>query len=65
MPSVNKQSLRNEFDQLKVRFEELSDEGKVTPESLGLFQAMFMLFELLIAFGKGRSCTIYKQPSRT
>lgn len=49
MPSVNKQSLRKEFDQLKVRFEALSNEGKITPESSALFQAMFMLFELLIA----------------
>jgi len=49
MPSVNKQSLREEFDQLKVRFEDLSNQGKITPESSALFQAMIMLFELLIA----------------
>ena len=49
MPSVNKQSLREEFDQIKVRFEDLSNEGKITPESSALFQAMIMLFELLIA----------------
>jgi hypothetical protein len=49
MPSVNKQSLRQEFDQLKVRFDNLSNEGKITPESAALFQAMIMLFELLIA----------------
>lgn len=49
MPSVNKKSLREEFDQLKVRFEDLSNQGKITPESSALFQAMIMLFELLIA----------------
>ena len=49
MPSVNKQSLREEFDQLKEKFEDLSNEGKVTPESSALFKAMIMLFELLIA----------------
>ena len=49
MPSVNRQSLREEFDQLKIRFEGLSNEGKITPESSALFQAMIMLFELLIA----------------
>jgi hypothetical protein len=49
MPSVNKQSLREEFDQLKVKFEDLSNEGKITPESSALFKAMIMLFELLIA----------------
>jgi hypothetical protein len=49
MPSVNKQSLREEFDKITTRFEALSNEGKVTAESSALFQAMIMLFELLIA----------------
>ena len=49
MPSVNKQSLREEFDQLKKSFESLSSEGKVTPEVTSLFQTMILLFELLIA----------------
>jgi transposase len=49
MPSVNKKSLRQEFDQLKDRFTVLSNEGQVTPEVGTLFQAMIMLFELLIA----------------
>ena len=49
MPSVNKKSLREEFDQLKVTFEDLSNQGKITPEFSALFQSMIMLFELLIA----------------
>ncbi len=49
MPSVNKQSLRDEFDQLKKSFDTLSAGGKVTPEVTSLFQAMILLFELLIA----------------
>ena len=49
MPSVNKQSLRQEFDQLKVNFDSLSNDGKISPEARALFQAMIMLFELLIA----------------
>ena len=49
MPSVNKQSLREEFNLLKKEFEHLSDAGKITPESHALFRAMIMLFELLIA----------------
>lgn len=49
MPSVNKQSLREEFEQIKVRFEKLSNEGKITQETTALFQSMIMLFELLIA----------------
>jgi hypothetical protein len=49
MPSVNKQSLRQEFEQLKVNFDSLSNDGKLSPEASALFQAMIMLFELLIA----------------
>jgi transposase len=49
MPSVNKQSLREEFEQIKVRFENLSNEGRITHETTALFQSMIMLFELLIA----------------
>lgn len=49
MPSINKQSLRQEFEQLKVKFDGLSNDGKIGPEARALFQAMIMLFELLIA----------------
>jgi transposase len=49
MPSVNKKSLRQEFEQLKVNFDSLSNDGKISPEARALFQAMIMLFELLIA----------------
>ncbi len=49
MPSVNKQSLREEFEQLKGEFDRLSQGGKVTAEVGALFRAMIMLFELLIA----------------
>ncbi len=49
MASVNKQSLREEFDTLKARFEHLCAEGKMAAESRALFQAMLMLFELLMA----------------
>jgi transposase len=49
MASVNKASLREEFDGLKEQFEHLSAEGKVTAEIHTLFQALLMLFELLMA----------------
>jgi len=48
MPSVNRKSLREEFDQLKEKFKDLSDEDKVTPEVDALLHAMIILFELLI-----------------
>ncbi len=49
MASINKQSLREEFATLKGRFERLCAEGKMAAESRALFQAMLMLFELLMA----------------
>ncbi|HES75684.1 MAG TPA: hypothetical protein ENO09_01605 [bacterium] len=49
MSSVNKKSVREEFDTLKARFESLCAEGKMGTESRALMQAMLMLFELLMA----------------
>jgi hypothetical protein len=49
MASVNKASLREEFDTLKARFEGLCADGKVPSESRALFEALLMLFELLMA----------------
>jgi transposase len=49
MAAVNKQSLREEFDALKAEFERLTANGKMAAESRALFQAMLMLFEVLMA----------------
>ena len=49
MASVNKKSLREEFDTLKAQFVRLSADGKMAAESRALFQAMLMLFEVLMA----------------
>ena len=49
MAYVNKTSLRDEFAHLKVEFERLSAAGKVTPESRVLFNALLMLFEMMMA----------------
>jgi hypothetical protein len=49
MPSVNKASLREEFDALKGEFERLCANGKMAEESRALFRAMLTLFELLMA----------------
>ncbi len=48
MATVNKQSLREEFDALKGEFERLCASGKMTADSRTLFQAMLMLFEVLM-----------------
>jgi transposase len=49
VPSVNKQSLREEFDALKGRFEQLCTEGKMAGESRALVEALLMLLALLVA----------------
>ena len=49
MASVNKQSLREEFDAHKARFEQLCAEGKMAPESRALVEALLMLLQLLVA----------------
>ena len=49
MASVNRQSLREEFEALKGRFGQLSAEGKVSAESHALFQALLMLLQVLMA----------------
>ena len=49
MATVNKSSLRAEFDALKARFESLRAAGKMSAESRALFDALLMLFEVLMA----------------
>ena len=49
MASVNKQSLREEFDALKVRFEQLVADGKMAGESRALVEALLLLLRLLMA----------------
>lgn len=49
MASVNKASLREEFATLKERFEQHCSEGQVSAELRALFEALPMLFELLMA----------------
>jgi transposase len=47
--SVNKQSLREEFEALKRRFTELGAEGKIPAESRALIEALLMLLQVLMA----------------
>ena len=49
MATLNKKSLREEFDKLEAEFARLSSEGKVSKESQTLINAMIGLFRILIA----------------
>ncbi len=49
MAYVDKKSLREEFDTIKLEFEKLSAGSKVSRESKILFRSMFSLFEILLA----------------
>ena len=49
MATVNKSSLRAEFDALKARFESLCVAGTMSADSRALFDALLMLFEVLMA----------------
>ena len=49
MATVNRHSLREEFDALEAQFEALCAEGKVNADSRALFQALLTLFKLLMA----------------
>ena len=49
MASLNKSSLREEFDTLKGQFERLCADGQMGQEGRALFQALLMLLELLMA----------------
>ena len=49
MATVNRHSLREEFERLKAEFEQLSAAGKMPTETRTLFNALLMLFEVLMA----------------
>jgi len=46
--SLNKKSLREEFDSLKNQFNEMKSKEKVSSEVEVLFKSMIVLFEVLI-----------------
>ena len=49
MATVNRQSLREEFERLKAEFGKLSAADKMSAETRALFNALLMLFEVLMA----------------
>ena len=49
MASIDKASVRQQFDELKQNFKDLSDAGKVSSESAILIKSLFTLFEIILA----------------
>ena len=48
MPTVNKVSLREEFDACQERFQDLRKQGEVSPECEVLLSGMLMLTQLML-----------------
>lgn len=49
MPSIDKQSVRDEFDKIKAGFEQQVTAGKVSTETATLVNALFMLFNIVLS----------------
>jgi len=49
MATINKQSVREEFERLKAEFKQLSKKKKLAPEFVTLFNALFMLVTLILS----------------
>ena len=49
MSSVDKKSVRDEFERIKVEFKKLSSDKKISPEASLLFNSMMTLIELMLS----------------
>lgn len=49
MGSVNKQSVREEVERIKIEFERLAADKKINSETKMLFQSMFMIINLILS----------------
>ena len=49
MATMNKQSVRNEFDRLKAEFKQLSENKKIPPETVMLINGLIMLLSLILS----------------
>ena len=49
MATIDKQSVRNEFDKIKSSFQQLVDSGKVTAETKAVVDALFLLVTIILS----------------
>ena len=49
MASIDKQSIRVEFDKIKANFDEQVKSGKVSSEVASLFSSLMMLFNIILS----------------
>ena len=49
MATIDKKSVRNEFDNIKNEFNNLSANKKISPECKALFNSLILLFELILS----------------
>lgn len=70
MATIDKQSVREEFDKIKTNFQTLVDAGKVSTDIAALFNSLMMLFNILLTIflerkTKKTSTNSSKPPSQT
>ena len=49
MATIDKKSVRNEFDSIKNELNNLSADKKIPPECKALFKSLILLFELILS----------------
>ena len=49
MATIDKKSVRNEFDSIKNEFNNLSADKKIPPECKALFKSLILIFELILS----------------
>jgi len=49
MASMDKQSVRDEFDRLKLEFKQIAEKKKINSETKALINGLMMLLELILA----------------
>ena len=49
MASIDKQSIRAEYDKIKASFDEQVQSGKVSSETAALFNTLMMLFNIILS----------------
>jgi len=64
MASIDKQSIRVEFDKIKANFDEQVKSGKVSSEVASLFSSLMMLFNIILSIFMEKKTPRRRQPTQ-